>query len=286
MTDSLIVSTQWLADHLHDPDLRIIDIRGRVIGADQPPPHYFAHRADYEQAHIPGAVFVDWTQDITDPASPNGTQIAAADDYATLMKRLGVGDRTFVVAYDDAAGMFAARLWWTLGYYGHRRAAILDGGWKKWVDEGRPTTGEIPVIAPAVFTPRVNRNIRRTIEDIAALVGAQDVSTLLIDVRTVEEFVGQASRARRSGHIPGAVNLARGALVNPDETLPSQAELRSKFADAGVDEDTSQVILYCNSGVSSSYAYLALRASGYTGKAAVYDGSWKEWGNDETRPIS
>ncbi|MBC7870012.1 MAG: sulfurtransferase, partial [Chitinophagaceae bacterium] len=139
-----IVSTAWLAEHLNDDNLRIIDIRGHVAPPTDPHPHYFAHRADYDQSHLPGAVFVDWVRDITDPASPNGTQIATPEAYAAFMSSLGIGDDTLVVAYDDAGAMFAARMWWTLNYYGHDKVVILDGGWQKWISEDRPVTTEIP----------------------------------------------------------------------------------------------------------------------------------------------
>jgi thiosulfate/3-mercaptopyruvate sulfurtransferase len=286
MTPNLIVSTAWLAEHLTDPNVRIVDIRGHVAPASDPLPHYFAHRADYDRSHIPGAVFIDWVRDITDPDSPNGTQIAQPDAFAALMNTLGIGDDTLVVAYDDAGGMFAARLWWALNYYGHEQIVVVDGGWQRWTAEGRPTTANVPQFPPAnpptTFTPRPNPAIRRTIEQVAEMVEAG--SPALIDVRTPAEFNGQASRARRGGHI-----LPRGELVNPDGTFPGAEQLRARFETAGInpagiDPDEEEVVLYCNGGVSASYGLLALRAAGYKG-GAVYDGSWKEWGNDETRPI-
>src|SRR5438132_10215543 len=112
MAEHLLVSTAWLQEHLADPDLRIVDIRGHVIPASEPLPHYFNHYQDYQKSHIPGAVFVDWVHEITDPDDPRHAKIARPERYATVMSRIGIGPETFVVAYDDANGMFAARLWW------------------------------------------------------------------------------------------------------------------------------------------------------------------------------
>src|SRR5579859_816034 len=144
MSEQLLVSTQWLAEHLADPDLRIVDIRGHVIPASEPPPYYFNHRADYQKSHIPGALFVDWVHEITDPDDPRHAQIAKPMRFAPIMARLGIAPETLVIAYDDANGMFAARLWWALNYYKHHGVAVLDGGWQKWIAEQRPTTAVLP----------------------------------------------------------------------------------------------------------------------------------------------
>jgi thiosulfate/3-mercaptopyruvate sulfurtransferase len=282
MSEKLIVSTDSLHDHLHDENLRIIDIRGHVIPASQPHPHYFSHRAEYEASHIPGAAFVDWTSDIIDPDSPNGTQIAKPQAFADFMSKIGVGDDTFVVAYDDAQSMFAARMWWALNYYGHSQVAVLDGGWNKWIAEGRATTPEKPSIAPAVFHPRPDSAWRRTIADVEA---ALESEKLLMDVRSSAEFNGESSRAKRKGHIPGAFNLPRKAIVAEGDILPTPEALRDQFEAAGIDDSISEIIVYCNGGVSSSYGLLALKLAGID-NATVYDGSWKEWGNDESKPIA
>lgn len=282
MTENLLVSTQWLADRLNAPNLRIVDIRGHVLPASEPPPHYFSHHEDYLISHIPGAVFVDWTSDITDPDSPNGTQIAPPEKFAALMSKLGIGDDTFVVVYDNDSGMFAARLWWALNYYRHTSVAVLDGGWQKWTDENHPTTAEIPDIAPVTFAPRLNPAIRRTIEQVEATLNGD---TVLVDVRSPGEFAGETSRASRTGHIPGAVNLPRKRLLNADGTMSSPEKLREALAQAGVDTSAEDIVTYCNSGVSASYVMLALRAAGVE-NVAVYDGSWKEWGNTPDKPIT
>lgn len=282
MTPNPLVSTQWLHDHLHDADLRIVDIRGHVIPASEPPPHYFNHHEAYLQAHIPGAVFVDWVYEITDPNDPRHAPIAPPDRYAAFASRIGIGPDTLVIAYDDADGMFAARLWWSLLYYGHERAAVLDGGWLKWTAEGRPTSAEIPHIAPTRFTARPNPALHRSGADVLARL--HDPARTLIDVRSEAEFAGQSSRARRKGHIPGAVNLPRPQLVAPDHTLLPPDQLRALFAAHGLTDSDQEVVTYCNAGVSASFGLLALRAAGFT-QAAVYDGSWKDWGNDDSKPV-
>lgn len=274
-----IVSTDWLQANLDA--VRVVDIRGHVLPASDPPPHYFSHHDDYKESHIPGAVFVDWTSDITDPDSPHGMQIAQPDAYAALMSRLGIGDSTQVVIYDDANGMFSARLWWSLRYYGHEQAAILAGGWQKWVAEGRPVTADLPQIAPATFTPRLNESLRRDMDAVqASLHGAVQ----LLDVRSPGEYNGESSRAVRAGHIPGALNLPGKSLFNADGTLLDADSLRAELTSAGLDDPSAEVVVYCNAGVSASLGLLALEQAGFE-NVAVYDGSWKEWANDPNRPI-
>lgn len=277
MTDNLLVTTAWLMEDLSDDNVRIVDIRGHVLPASEPPPHYYAHRVEYEETHIPRAVFVDWTSDIVEPNSPS-YDVANPQRYQSLMETLGIGDEHFVVAYDDANGMFAARFWWTMKYYGHEQVAILDGGWQKWIAENRPISPEKPDIIPATFTPRPQPQWNSTASDII------NDKPILLDVRSVAEFAGESSRAKRKGHIPGAINIPRSKLVGADGTLRPVEELRQIFADAGLALDAPNIVVYCNSGVSASYGLIALQKAGLNG-GCVYDGSWKDWGNDDTKSI-
>jgi thiosulfate/3-mercaptopyruvate sulfurtransferase len=224
-------------------------------------------------------VFVDWTHDIVDPAS-RSQDIASAERYAALMGELGIDEHKLVVAYDDAGGMFAARLWWTLRYYGHEAVAVLDGGWQKWVAENRPITAEKPIITPTTFTPRPQPALYRTATDILQ----RGAEVQVVDVRTPEEFAGKASRAARKGHIPGALNLPRMQLLAQDGTLLPVEQLRTLFVNAGIQLDAPDIITYCNGGVSASYGLLALKAAG-AAHVSVYDGSWKDWGNDDSKPL-
>jgi thiosulfate/3-mercaptopyruvate sulfurtransferase len=198
------------------------------------------------------------------------------------MSRIGVGDNTLIVAYDDAGGMFAARLWWSLNYYGHTNVVVLDGGWNKWIAENHPTTAEIPQFEPAIFTAKPNPAIFRSSAQVLERLGDDQKP---IDVRSPEEFAGKASRAKRGGHIPGATNLPRPLLIHGDGTMLSPETLRRRFASVGIDEYTPDVVFYCNGGVSASFGLLALRAAGFEG-GSVYDGSWKDWGNDDSKPIN
>ncbi|HRF96468.1 MAG TPA: rhodanese-like domain-containing protein, partial [Aggregatilineales bacterium] len=169
-----------------------------------------------------------------------------------------------------------------LNYYGHERVVVMDGGWQKWTAENRPITAELPLIAPKLFTPKPNNALRLTIEQVQA--GINNGTMPLIDVRTPAEYEGKASRAKRFGHIPTAKNLPRNDLIRADNTMLPVEQLRLKFADMGITADGDGVGIYCNGGVSASYGLLAMRMAGFTG-GAVFDGSWKEWGNDVEKPI-
>jgi thiosulfate/3-mercaptopyruvate sulfurtransferase len=276
-----LVTTQWLHDHLHEPGLRIVDIRGHVLPASDPPPHYFNHYDDYQQAHIPGAVFIDWVYEITDPNDPRHARIAPPERFASVMRRAGIDAATQVVVYDDAHSMFAARLWWALLYYGHEQAMVLDGGWKKWTAEGRPVSAESPQVEPTRFIANPNPALIRTADQVqAGLHGA----LTLVDVRTPDEYAGRLSRTSRAGHIPGAVNLPTSKIYAADDTLLPPDQIRAQFAAVGVAADGPEVVTYCNAGVSGSLGLLAARVAGIH-NVALYDGSWKDWSNDPDKPI-
>ena len=160
MTEAL-VSTEWLQANLGDRLIRIVDLRGGVLPPSEPPPHYITDRAGYEASHIPGAVFVDWQVDIVEPDSPSH-DIASPQDFADLMGSLGIDNDTRVIAYDNTAGSLSARFLWCLRYYGHTAVSILDGGWPKWIAEGRPVDAEIPAVALKTFVPAINEHLKAT----------------------------------------------------------------------------------------------------------------------------
>ena len=277
---SPLATTDWLQDHLDDSDLRIIELRGQVLPPTEPPPHYFSDRAGWEAAHIPGSVYVDWLVDINEPGSPSN-DIASPARFTELMRSLGVSGETRVIIADDAANMFATRLRWALRHYGHDDVYILDGGWTKWQAEGKATNGEIARYARGDFQARVAPRLMATADDI--LRGMESDAMQIIDVRSPAEYSGAASRAKVGGHIPGAINLPRKALVADDMTMKTADELRQVFADKGIALDAADTTLYCNSGVSATYGMLALEVAGAS-NLRIYDGSWKEWGNDPAKP--
>lgn len=279
--NSPLVSTDWLTEHLQDDNLCIIDIRGKVLPASQPPPHYFNHHDAYLESHIPNAVFVNWMEDIIEPDSPSN-DVASPKRFAALMGKQGIDSDTVVVVYDDAMSMFASRMWWALRYYGHEQVYVLDGGWEKWTAEDRPINANIPEIEPKVFVPQVNNTLLATAGDILSKLGSDEMQ--LMDVRSPLEFAGEASRAELMGHIPNAINTPRKTMVADDHTVPSKEVLQAYFLDKGLSLDSQDTIIYCNSGVSASYGLLAMTVAGIN-NVRVYDGSWKEWGNDATKPI-
>ncbi len=281
MQNQYFVSTQWLQDNLNNGNLRVFDVRGHVIPASEPHPHYFAHQEAYNESHIPGAVFIDWRYDITDADSANGTQAASPEKFTQLMSASGVDQDTFVVTYDDAGGLFAARVWWMLNYYGHKTAAILNGGWNKWIAEFRPVTAKKADIPQRSFIPLPDPRLRRTIDEVAT---ATTHGRVLLDVRSSQEFAGESSRARRKGHIPGAVNIPRKSFLNENLTIRPAHEIQEILSAAGIDNPETEIIVYCNAGVSASYGMMALQSAGYH-NVSVYDGSWKEWANNSDHSI-
>src|SRR6266581_2681390 len=182
---SFLVETAWLAKHLQDPDLRIVDMRGYVRTVehnDVQEAHYVGARNAYEQSHIPGAVYIDWTSDIVDPDDTIKAQIAPVGRFAQVMERLGIGDQHLVVVYDaHPTSQFATRLWWALNYYGHDQVVVLNGGLAKWQREGLPLETAIPTYPPATFTSLAQPQLRATAEEVLALLGQQGVT--LIDAR-------------------------------------------------------------------------------------------------------
>jgi thiosulfate/3-mercaptopyruvate sulfurtransferase len=285
-----LVETSWLAEHLDDPQVRIVDMRGyvRTVPRKGVEGHqdatYTGARDEYEREHIPGALYIDWTQDIVDLEDDVEAQIAPPEQFAEVMGRLGIGDQHLVVAYDThPASQFATRLWWALNYYGHKQVVVLNGGLPKWLREQRPLESTIPTYPPAKFTALVQPELRATAEDVLALLGQQEVK--IIDARDNGQYTGKIARGEgRCGHIPGAMNLPREELIDPKTGIfRSNEQLQRSFATMNVSPD-QHVIAYCNGGVAATTVLFSLAMLGYP-QLTNYDGSWNEWGERRDLPV-
>jgi len=279
--EEFLVDTQWLGEHLTDPAIRIVDIRGMIRPVEAPKPWYLEGREEYAADHIPGAVYVGWLTDIVEPDAPVKMTVASPERFAALMGRLGIGDEHLVIAYDDDGNHIAARLWWILNYYGHPTVRLLDGGYPKWAAEGRPVTAEVPHHPPAAFTPRVQAGWRATSDEVRQAI--RDSRAQLVDCRGPRDFRGEVGRGERKGRIPGAANVPIASLwEGPYKTWKAEADLRAIHEAAGVTPDR-RVITYCNAGVSASVGLLALKLLGYP-SASNYAGSWYDWERDPNNP--
>ncbi|HZU75888.1 MAG TPA: sulfurtransferase, partial [Dehalococcoidia bacterium] len=263
----LLAEPEWLAQHIADANVRVIDC---------------AALEAYRRAHIRGAVGLPVHFYIKDPADE--THVMPADQFAQLMGRLGVGNDTTVVAYDDNNSLVAARLWWVLQYYGHVNAKVLNGGWHRWLYEGRPITTHATHPEPATFTPRPRPDVLCTLDELKARVGRP--GTQILDVRSDEEWRGENDRGnKRRGHVPGAAHLEWLNFVSKDDRrifLPAE-ELRAMLRSAGV-EPGGEVVTYCQGGIRAAHAYFVLKLLGYN-DVRNYDGSMREWANREDTPL-
>ncbi|MGH1463853.1 MAG: 3-mercaptopyruvate sulfurtransferase [Cognatishimia sp.] len=273
-----LVSTAWLAAHLKDPDLRVLDASWYL------PDSARDAAAEYARAHIPGARFFD-IDDISDHRSDLPHMAPPMEKFMSRVRDLGVGDGHQIVVYDGSGLFSAARVWWLFKLMGQNNIAVLDGGLPKWRAEGRALTAEPPVIRDRhMFARRVDAMVK-DVTQVSHAAKLRDYS--IIDARAASRFRGDAPEPReglRAGHIPNSHSVPYANLLNEDQTMKSPDQLQAVFQDAGVDL-SKPAITTCGSGVTAAILCLAMERFGKTDHA-LYDGSWAEWGAFPTVPIA
>jgi thiosulfate/3-mercaptopyruvate sulfurtransferase len=275
------VSPEHAATRLIDPRLRVFDCR-YALGDPA------AGREAYQRGHLPGAIHVDVGHDLAAPVTATSGRhpLPAPDGFAARLRAWGVNEDSLVLAYDDASGVWAARLWWMMAkWLGHRHVAVLDGGYRRWTALGLPVTTALP--PPRTAGDFVGRHDPSTVVDAdATQAAATDPGWRVLDARAPERYRGDVEPIDSvAGHIPGARNRPTSSLATPEATLLPAAELAATFANDLGDVPPERTVAYCGSGVTACHVLLALERAGLPG-AKLYPGSWSEWSQDPSRPVA
>ena len=267
----LLVSTEWLQHNLFNDSIRVIDC---------------GYPEAYERAHLPGSVSLDDNY-LKDPTLDN-LHIATSMQIQSLMEILGISNEMQIIVYDNRAGVYAARFWWVLSYYGYYNVRVLDGGWEKWIQENRKIESNIPRYKSAKFKipfPQGDQRLIARKDDIVSIL--EDDSAIIWDCRSKEEYYGNETRGnKRLGHMPNAQHLEWSSMVNRpgDDTFRNQKDILNALSGINVNDKQTSVITYCQAGIRASHAMFVLKLMGFQ-KVKNYDGSWKEWGNIDDTPI-
>ena len=275
--DSL-VSTDWLAQRLDAPDIRVVDGSFKLPGVTP------TAKEDYAQRHIQGAVFFD-IDDISDERNPLPHMVPSPEKFSARVRKLGLGDGNRIVVYDTMGLSSAARVWWMFRLFGHRDVAVLDGGLRKWLAEGRPVTDAPPMPRERHFTARIDNFLVREKDQVRANIDSKREQVL--DARSQGRFEATAEEfwpGRRRGHIPGSLSLPYERLADPKtKTVLPAEQLRAQFEAAGIDLK-KPVVTSCGSGVTACVLAFGLHLLGHK-DFSVYDGSWSEWGLPGDTPV-
>jgi len=272
--NDVLVSTDWVAEHLDDDSIRIVEV-------DENP-------ALYAEAHIPGAIGFDWQRDLQDQVKRD---FLSPEEFGALMGGRGISNEHTIVLYGDRNNWFAAYTYWYFRYYGHDKVKLVNGPREKWIDEGRETSTEGPSYPAASFDAQPGDDALRARRD--EVRDALDADVNLVDVRSPQEYSGELiamagyeqEGAQRGGHIPGAASVPWAKAVAEDGTFRDADELRRLYSEAGVIEDGKPVIAYCRIGERSAHTWFVLHELLGEGDVKNYDGSWTEWGNLVDVPI-
>jgi thiosulfate/3-mercaptopyruvate sulfurtransferase len=275
-----LIATDELAAHLDDPDWAVVDCRFSLQDPGQ-------GRRAYQAGHIPGAVYAHLDEDLSGPVVPGRTgrhPLPEPELFAARLGRWGIGNTTQVVAYDDAGGAYAARLWWMLRWLGHEAVAVLDGGWSAWVAAGLPQRIGIETRPPTVFTARPRPELVATASEV--MLRRLDPDWRVLDARGADRFRGENETLDPvAGHIPGAVSAPYADNLAPDGRFRDPASLRQRYQKLLGTVPAAHTICYCGSGVTAAHDLLAIFHAGL-GEGRLYPGSWSEWITDPTRPIA